>query len=109
MVLENPYPPYLEWLFSAGYNPGAFWIWLLTMTGVIVFGLLISWILASVRYGPMKAGDLIFKALVNLTDDLSHTSPRRVYALARLAVQESIRRRVFAVFILFVVILLFAG
>jgi hypothetical protein len=109
MVLENPYPPYLEWLFSAGYNPGAFWIWLLTMTGVIVFGLLVSWILASVRYGPMKAGDMIFKALVTLSDDLVHTSPRRVFALARLAVQESIRRRVIAVFIVFVVILLFAG
>jgi hypothetical protein len=109
MVLENPYPPYFEWLFSAGYNPGSFWIWLLTMTGVIVFGLLVSWILASVRYGPMKAGDLIFKALVNLADDLSHSSPQRVYALARLAVQESIRRRVIAAFIVFVVILLFAG
>jgi hypothetical protein len=109
MVLENQYPPYLEWLFSAGYNPGAFWIWLLTMLGVIVFGLLVSWILSSVRYGPMKAGDLIFKALVNLTDDLAHTSLRRVFALSRLAVQESIRRRVVAAFIVFVVILLFAG
>ncbi|HEV3345322.1 MAG TPA: hypothetical protein VG125_33400, partial [Pirellulales bacterium] len=109
MVLENQLPPYFEWLFSAGYNPGAFWIWLLTMTGVIVFGLLVSWVLASVRYGPMKAGDLIFKALLNLSDDLVHTSPRRVFALARLAVKESIRRRVVAALIVFVVILLFAG
>jgi hypothetical protein len=109
MVLEKQYPPYLEWLFSAGMIPGAFWIWLLTMTGVIVGGLLIAWVFSSVRYGPLKAGDLIFRTLVSLVDDLMHTSPRRVFALSRLAVQESIRRRVLAGFIVFIVILLFAG
>lgn len=109
MVLENQYPPYFEWLFAAGVRPGAVWIWLLTMVGVIVGGLLISWIISSIRYGPMKAGDLIFKTLVGLVDDLAHTSPRRVYALAKLAVQESLRRRVLAGFVVFIVILLFAG
>lgn len=109
MVLENQYPPYLEWLFAVGVMPGAFWIWLITMLGVVLGGLLIAWIFSSVRYGPLKAGDLIFKSLVGLVGDLLHTSPRRVFALSRLAVQESIRRRVLAGFIVFVVILLFAG
>jgi hypothetical protein len=41
--------------------------------------------------------------------DLVCMSPRRVWALAWLAVKESVRRRVIMVFGLFVVILLFAG
>ena len=41
--------------------------------------------------------------------DLTHLSPRRVWALAWLAVKESIRRRVVVVFAVFIVILLFAG
>ena len=41
--------------------------------------------------------------------DLAHLSPRRVWALARLAIQESIRRRVVVVFAVFILILLFAG
>jgi hypothetical protein len=109
MVLENQYPPYLEWLFAVGVSPGAFWIWLITMVLVIIGGLLIAWVFSSIRYGPLKAGDLIFRTLVGLVNDLLSTSPRRVFALARLAVQESIRRRVLAGFVVFVVILLFAG
>lgn len=109
MVLEKQYPPYLEWLFALGISPGAFWIWLITMVLVIIGGLFIAWIFSSIRYGPLKAGDMIFRTLVGLTGDLLRISPRRVFALARLAVQESIRRRVLAGFIVFVVILLFAG
>ena len=41
--------------------------------------------------------------------DIVRISPRRVLALARLAVQESIRRRVVVVFAVFILILLFAG
>ncbi|HEX4150366.1 MAG TPA: hypothetical protein VHY20_15320, partial [Pirellulales bacterium] len=40
--------------------------------------------------------------------DLVRVSPRRVYALARLTVQESLRRKVLAGFGMFAVILLFA-
>ena len=41
--------------------------------------------------------------------DLVRTSPRRVAALAWLAVRESIRRQVVVVFAVFVILLLFAG
>ena len=45
----------------------------------------------------------------NTVVDLVRLSPRRIWALARLAIQESIRRRVVVVFAVFIVILLFAG
>ena len=44
-----------------------------------------------------------------LLGDLVHTSPRRVWALARLAIQESLRRNVLVALGVFVVMLLFAG
>ena len=47
--------------------------------------------------------------LYNAVIDIAGISPRRVWALARLAVQESIRRRVIVVFAVFILILLFAG
>lgn len=109
MIIENEYPPYVEWLLAAGISPGALWIWLLTNVALLVLGLLASFIFLTVRHGPAKAGDLIFRALAGVTDDVLHTSPRRVYALARLAVQEAIRRRVLVGFVLFILILLFAG
>jgi hypothetical protein len=109
MVIENQYPPYFEWLLSAGVEPGAIWIWLLTVVGLLVGGLLVSFVLLAVRNGPAKAGDLIYRTLAGTVDDLLHTSPRRVWALARLAVQESLRRRVLVGFGAFILILLFAG
>lgn len=109
MIIENEFPPYFEWLLAAGLAPGALWIWLLTNVALLVAGLLGSFIFLTVRHGPTKSGDLIFKALAGVTDDVVHTSPRRVYALARLAVQEALRRRVLVGFMLFILILLFAG
>lgn len=109
MIIENQYPPYFQWLLAAGADPGALWIWLLTVVCLLVIGLLASFIAMTVTYGPAKSGDLIFRSLAGVIDDVVHTSPRRVYALARLAVQEAARRRVLIGFVLFLVILSFAG
>lgn len=109
MVLETQYPPFWEWLIWSGSNPGALWIWLLSVAAVAIGGLLISFVALTVRYGPHKAGDIIFKVVVTGTSDLVSISPRRVYALAKLAVQESVRRRVLIGFLVFVLLLAFAG
>jgi hypothetical protein len=109
MVLETQYPPFLEWLIWSGTTPGALWIWLLSVAAVALGALIVSFIVLTARYGPHKAGDTIFKVIVTGAADLAFISPRRVFALARLAVQESIRRRVLIGFLVFVVILAFAG
>lgn len=109
MVLETQYPPFWEWLIWSGSNPGALWIWLLSVAAVAIGGLLASFVALTVRYGPHKAGDIIFKVVVTGTSDLISISPRRVYALAKLAVQESVRRRVLIGFLVFVLLLAFAG
>ena len=71
--------------------------------------LVVGFLIALVRHGPLKAGDITYRVVVNGVAELFRTSPRRVWALARLAVKESIRRRVVVALVVYVVILLFAG
>ncbi len=76
---------------------------------VALLGLVVSFLVASVRYGPMAAGDMIYRLAASAGVDLVRFSPRRVFALARLAVQEAMRRRVWVALVVFGFILLFAG
>ncbi len=103
MVQDFNIPPYFEWL------PGALSTYLITLGFLALTGLILSFLISAVRNGPMKAGDRIYKVVVSAGVDLARFSPKRVFALARLAVQESVRRRVWVALVVFGVILLFAG
>lgn len=103
MILETDILPYLVWL------PDALQAFAVTAIIVALIGLVLGYLVAAVRHGPMAAGDMTYRTLVAAGADLARISPRRMYAIARLAVQESIRRRVWVVFVLFALILLFAG
>ena len=61
--------------------------------------------LARARGGHANTGEVLRNAVI----DMVRLSPRRTWALARLAIQESIRRRVVVVFAVFILLLLFAG
>jgi hypothetical protein len=113
MDIEKQFPSFYEWLvMSSGDRPedlGALWLWLLGCVGLILAGTVGSWVYGSVLHGPGKAGDRIFKVLVGTLSDLLHTSPRRVSALAWLAVKESIRRQAPVGLALYIVFLAFVG
>jgi ABC-type amino acid transport system permease subunit len=115
MVLENPLDPFLTWLLGYPWTePGAFlnsavFHFLLTAAVLSVVALVIGFLVALIRHGPLKAGDITYRVVVNGFRELFRTSPRRVWALARLAVKESIRRRVVVALAVYVIILLFAG
>ncbi len=102
MELEHEPLPYLMWLLKG--LP----IWLLTVVVLAIGALGISFLISSLMYGPGRAGDSIFAALVACFRDLLGTSPRRVWAIARLSIQESIRRWVLAGLVVFGVVLAFA-
>ena len=118
MALENGIPDFWIWLFG---DPGkmslfqpATWGFL---PGTIAIGLLLllvapfcSFVVASFQYGPSEAFYYVARAMFSaVTEDLPRFSPRRTFAVARLAVQEAIRNRVLVGFGVFVILLLFAG
>lgn len=76
----------------------------------IVLSLVIGYIVSAARYGPGEGFYAVARATRDLiVRDLPSTSPRRIFALARLAFKEAIRRKVLFVVGLFVVLLLIAG
>src|ERR1044071_160888 len=115
MVLENPLLPYLTWLIgypwtdAHAFLDSALFRFVLTAVVLSVIALVVGFLIALVRHGPLKAGDITYKVVVNGFRELFRTSPRRVWAIARLAIKESIRRRVIVALAVYIVILLFAG
>src|SRR6056297_537944 len=76
----------------------------------IVLGLLIGYIVSAARYGPGEGFYSVARVVRDLVRfDLPGTSAQRVFALARLAFKEAIRRKVLFVVGLFLVLLLLAG
>jgi ABC-type transport system involved in multi-copper enzyme maturation permease subunit len=115
MVLENPLLPYLTWLTGYPWSDPraiidcALFRFLLTAVVLGVIALVLGYLIALVRHGPMKAGDITYRVVMNGFRELFLTSPRRVWAIARLCVKESIRRRVIIAPLIYVVILLFSS
>jgi ABC-type transport system involved in multi-copper enzyme maturation permease subunit len=103
MVLETALPPFDAWIGPAFL----FFVQAAALLGFLA--LLIGYLVAAFRYGPLGGGDAVYRTLRTALLDLVSLSPRRILALAWLAVQESLRRRVLVGFGIFVLILLFAG
>jgi hypothetical protein len=95
--------PFTTWL------PTALISWVAVLLGVVVLIAVTAWFVAALRHGPVVATRKTSLLLWNAVVDIAGISPRRVWALARLAIQESIRRRVVVVFGVFILLLLFAG
>ncbi len=102
---------YYEWLMRPNaFMESAFLQGVVLFVLVIVLGLMIGYIISAVRYGPGEGFYAVARAVRDLVrTDLPGTRVRRVWALARLAFKEAIRRRVLFVIGLFVVGLMLAG
>lgn len=97
---------YFDWLiFHYGLLQG-----LVVVFALALLAFIICFLVSMSRNGPGEAFHSVTKVIYELiARDLPGTSARRVYALARLAFQEAIRRRVLVVMAVFIVVLLFAG
>ena len=110
MVLEHQPLDFFTWLLVGGNGDiGALPRFFITAAVLSVLGLLIGFLISVFRYGPLKGGDITYRVIANGISELAHVSPRRVWAIARLAVKESFRGRVAVALIVFFLILLFAG
>jgi hypothetical protein len=104
MVVESTeLIPFLQWL------PWATLYWVFAVVCLCVVAVLLGLLVAAVQHGPLTAVRQTRRAIAAGVGDLMRTSPRRVWALTRLAVKESIRRRVVVVFAVFILVLAFAG
>lgn len=94
--------------FSAWFQP-ALWHLLIVVGVCAVLGAIVSTLISVVRYGPGEAFYKIWGGFFRVIPDL-FVSPRRVGAIARLAIQETLRRRVMLLaFAMFALALLFGG
>jgi hypothetical protein len=103
MVLEEDIPSFAVWIVPALLT------YVLTAGLVAVGAATVAWLVQAAVHGPLAAGDRVYRGILAGLADLAGASPRRVWALARLAVQESLRRNVLVVLAVFGLILLFAG
>ena len=110
MVLEKEILSLFEWLLPSVDRMGALLIFALVVVGLIVVSLFLAYLRMAVLLGPAEGFYAVAKAIAKaVSDDFPNTSLRRIVAMARLAVQESLRRRVLVAFALFALIFLFAG
>ncbi|MCA9101856.1 MAG: hypothetical protein KDA63_11925, partial [Planctomycetales bacterium] len=103
MVIENPLPPFDQWL------PIALLWWVGVSLVLTIAGVAVGYIVAAFRHGPARAAEITGTALRSAVADFLGMSAGRVFALARLAMQESFRRRVLVVLVVFFVVLGFAA
>jgi hypothetical protein len=97
---------YVEWLvFRGGLLHG-----LVVAAVASVLGFFACYLVALKRHGPSEGFYNVTRVIYELfARDLPMTTFRRVYALAKLAFQEAIRRRVLVIMAVFIVGLLFGG
>jgi hypothetical protein len=103
MVDENPVPLFSEWIGPA------LLAWLFTVAALAVVTLLAAWVVAVLRAGPALGSRNFARGLRYTLSDLIFLSPRRVTALAWLAVKESLRRKVVVGFAVFLLLAAFGG
>ncbi len=100
-----------QWLLRPGaFLESAILQGIVLVVLAILLGLLVGYVVSAVRYGPGEGFYAVARAVRDFVRfDLPGTSSRRIWALARLAFKEAIRRKVLFVVAMFVVGLLFAG
>ena len=110
MGIEDNIQPLNQWLLPIpGEQLGGLLTFLIALVILILFGLIFGFAVSVFRNGPFEAFYAVFGTAVKSVPELLSISPRRVWAMTWLAIQEAIRKKVLIVFAIFVVVLLFAG
>ena len=99
----------LAGLLGSNWSGGALYTWLGVVTGLTGVVYVCCWLASILLGGPVAGTRGCGRAVAGIAIDLARISPRRIWALAWLAVRESLRRRVLVVFVVFVILILFAA
>src|SRR6478752_3703915 len=117
MALERGIPNFLHWLLgdpASSLLVPTTWGFLFGTVAICLLLFLIvpfiCFVILSLQYGPSEAFYYVARSIFTaVTEDLPRFSPRRTYAVARLAVQEAIRNKILVGFGIFLLLLLIAG
>lgn len=117
MALERGIPNFLYWLLgdpASSLLVPTTWGFLFGTVAICLLLFLIvpfiCFVVLSLQYGPSEAFYYVARSIFTaVTEDLPRFSPRRTYAVARLAVQEAIRNKILVGFGIFLLLLLIAG
>jgi len=109
VIDESDLIGYFTWMLGGQDGFGALLNFLIVAAVVALIGLLAGYFVAAVRHGPIAAGDITFGVVTNGVRELFEISFRRVWALARLAMQEAWRRRVWVALAIFILMLSLAS
>lgn len=109
MTFDHQIQSLSEWLSPSADGPGALLEFLMLIAVISLLAVIIGYLCSALRYGFQEGFYRMAMVVVNSPLDFIRMSPSRIAAMAKLAVQEAIRRRVLIVFAVFVLILLVAG
>lgn len=109
MVLEHEILPYFDWLFAHEGAWGALprFLMIAAVLGLLV--LVVGYVVSAARYGLLRGGDVVYRTFSQGVRELLETSPRRAWALTRLAIKEARRRHVEVALVVYFIILAFAN
>lgn len=97
---------YSEWLFQQNALRDGF----LLAVILALLGFVVGYIVSVFKYGPSEGFLKVSQIIGQLfTVDLPKMSVRRIYAVAKLAVKESIRKKILVLIAIFIVAMMFAG
>jgi hypothetical protein len=103
MVVED-FTPFLDWLKLN------LWVFGTILISASLLGILVGYLVSVLKHGPFEAFYVVAQVISQAIPDVIHTSPRRVWAIARLAIKEAMHRKVILVaFAIFASALLFGG
>ena len=103
MYVES-FPSFSDW-----FLPGILLFLAVLISGALL-GLFFGYLVAAFRHGPFEAFYVVAQVIAEAVPDFLNTSPRRVMAMARLAIKEAMRRRVVLVtFAIFALTILFGS
>ncbi|MDR3183684.1 MAG: hypothetical protein LBT89_12345 [Planctomycetaceae bacterium] len=102
MILEQNIPPFSQWIAGAAIH------WIIAAATLCAVAMIIGAVWAFVQYG-FKGSWIPFANAVRRGGSSLILSPQRTWAIVRLTIKESVRRRVLFIFVFFMLLLLVAG
>ena len=81
----------------------------LKLVGLLIAGSIVLALVLSIARNGAGGIKLFVSGLMSYLDDLGSLSPRRILAIASLTCKEAVRRKALLIFVVFAVLLMFAG